>query len=115
MPEQFGINIGIKEDSAVSLEGEARKAGKSRRKGWFQWFKVGTEPQRGRPGRFALVEKLIKRVGFGDWYSERVKDKDTGELIHECHEPLSKHQRHGSAKQAPPNSNGDTTDPSKSP
>jgi hypothetical protein len=103
MAKQFSVPIGIKQGCPASLEGEAVQAGNSRRS---HWFKVGTEPQRGRPGRYAIVEKLMKRVGFGDWYSEKVRDKDSGEVIHECHEPhepLSEHQRHGSAKHVVPN------------
>jgi hypothetical protein len=80
---------------ASSLEAEGRKAGKSRRKGWFQRIQVGTVPQRGSPGKFAVIEKFMKRVGFGDWY--------TGEVLRICEEPLSQHQGHGSAKLKPGN------------
>lgn len=33
-----------------------------------------------------------------DWYYEFVRDPKTGEIIHECSEPLSQHFGHGSAK-----------------
>jgi hypothetical protein len=33
-----------------------------------------------------------------DIYSEKVVDQNTGEVIHSCEEPLSKHTGHGSAK-----------------
>ncbi len=33
-----------------------------------------------------------------DQYYEKIEDPDTGEIIHECKEPLSKHQGHGYAK-----------------
>jgi hypothetical protein len=33
-----------------------------------------------------------------DRYTEVVKDPDTGEIIHECDEPLRAHRGHGSAK-----------------
>ena len=40
-----------------------------------------------------------------DWYSEKLTDGDTGEILHLCEEPLSKHRGHGSAKkEKPPNS-----------
>ncbi len=32
-----------------------------------------------------------------NWYDEVITDPETGEIIHECHEPLSEHQGHGSA------------------
>jgi hypothetical protein len=33
-----------------------------------------------------------------DLYKEVVKDPDTGEIVHECEEPLSQHIGHGTAK-----------------
>jgi hypothetical protein len=36
-----------------------------------------------------------------DLYVERVTDYETGEIIHECQEPLSSHINHGSAKKKP--------------
>jgi len=33
-----------------------------------------------------------------DLYMEKVTDSQTGEIVHECNEPLSKHWNHGSAK-----------------
>ena len=33
-----------------------------------------------------------------DQYSEIVTEPETGEVIHRCEEPLSKHRGHGSAK-----------------
>jgi hypothetical protein len=33
-----------------------------------------------------------------DWYFERIIDAETGEVIHECEEPLSDHCEQGSAK-----------------
>ena len=41
--------------------------------------------------------RLIDREN--DHYYEKVWDPETGEVIHECSEPLSKHTGHGSAKQ----------------
>ena len=33
-----------------------------------------------------------------DWYSEKVIDLQSGEILHECEEPLSQHVGHGTAK-----------------
>lgn len=41
-------------------------------------------------------ERLIDRDN--DVYKERVSDYESGEVIHECEEPLSQHVNHGSAK-----------------
>ena len=43
-----------------------------------------------------IVNREINRVE--DTYLEEVKKKDTGEIVHRCEEPLSKHQGRGSAK-----------------
>src|SRR5262245_17457228 len=37
-----------------------------------------------------------------DRYVERVVDPNTGEVVHICEEPLSKHQGHGTAKKKSP-------------
>lgn len=37
-----------------------------------------------------------------DLYDEVVVDQETGEVVHECHEPLSVHRHRGSAKSGPP-------------
>lgn len=105
-PKKHDLVIPVVSPQAVSTAGEARRAVKNSRNGWFHRFLVGTVPQRGRPGKFALVEKFMKRVGFGNWYSEKVTDTETGEVIHECNEPLDQHQGHGAAKsKSPPQSN----------
>ena len=42
------------------------------------------------------LDRVINREN--DLYKEVVTDPKTGEIIHQCEEPLSKHQGHGSAK-----------------
>lgn len=81
-----------------SVEGEAREEGKGRKRGWFLRFRVGTVPQRGHPGKFAVIDRVMKGVGFGNSYSETVKDEETGELLHHCEEPFDQHRAHGTAK-----------------
>lgn len=98
MPTEHKLEINMQTKMATSMKAEAVKAGMSRRKGRFQRVLVGIIPQRGRPGRFALIETFMKRVGFGDWYSEKIRDEETGEMLHHCDEPLSEHQGHGSAR-----------------
>jgi hypothetical protein len=105
MPKQYNQKMEIQSRLRGSLQGEARKAGIGRKRGWFHRFRVGSFPQRGRPGKFALVEAFMKRVGFGNWYSEKVIDEETGQVINQCDEPLDQHQKHGSAKPKPPQSN----------
>ena len=44
------------------------------------------------------VDKVRRIDRANDVYYEKVVDKKTGEVIHECSEPLSQHFGHGSAK-----------------
>src|ERR1700722_14663068 len=98
MAERHEADVDIITRQRVSVRGEAWEAGKSRKRGWFHRFFVGTEPRGGHPGRFAFKVWLMKRVGFGNWYSETVKDEETGELLHHCEHPFDQHTDHGSAK-----------------
>jgi len=50
----------------------------------------------GSTGRWSKRVTRIDRLK--DWYDEIVTDEKTGEVIHECHEPLSDHRGHGAAK-----------------
>ncbi len=72
--------------------------GKVKRKGVkkpVQEFKVGDNLHR-KSGKWYHREMYIDREN--NYYREIVKDKTTGEIIHKCEEPLSKHRGHGSAK-----------------
>ena len=57
---------------------------------------------KGIPSYSHRLGKLVFRHVWidrdNDWYSETVTDYETGEIVHECKEPLSQHQGHGSAK-----------------
>jgi hypothetical protein len=101
MPKQYSIKIGVQQQQASSIQGEARKPGVGRKKGWFHRFAIGVFAQRGKPGKWAIVEKFMTRVGFGDRYREKVTDYETGEVLRDCDDPLSQHQGHGSAKLKP--------------
>jgi phage FluMu protein Com len=49
-----------------------------------------------KTGRWMDLERVIDRDN--DKYKERIVNPETGKVIHECEEPLSKHQGYGSAK-----------------
>lgn len=49
-----------------------------------------------KSGKWMHLERVIDREK--DVYKEVVKDPETGAVVHECEEPLSKHQGHGTAK-----------------
>lgn len=44
----------------------------------------------------------------GNYYDEVVTDPETGDVIHEQHEPLSEHRDHGSAKRKHQTGGGDS-------
>jgi hypothetical protein len=46
--------------------------------------------------KWVHVRRVVNR-GM-DWYSETIIEPESGEIIHECYEPLSKHTGHGTAK-----------------
>lgn len=48
--------------------------------------------------RKKMVNKVVDIDRRQDHYHEKIIDPETGEVIHECTEPLSQHQGHGSAK-----------------
>ena len=49
-----------------------------------------------KSNKWMKLERTIDREN--DKYHEVVTDPSTGEITHECKEPLSKHQGHGAAK-----------------
>ncbi len=77
----------------------------------------GKRPGKGKPyietqagdqystARARFMDKYRRIDRDDDWYDEVVIDPETGEIVHECHEPLSEHWGHGSARttcQEPP-------------
>jgi hypothetical protein len=52
--------------------------------------------------RQKMVHKVRMYDKDSDEYVERVVDIETGEIIHECVEPFSKHVGHGTAKKKKP-------------
>lgn len=48
-------------------------------------------------GKWVKLERIIDREN--DRYKEIVTDPETGKIIHQCEEPLSQHEGHGSAKE----------------
>ncbi len=57
-----------------------------------------------RLGKYVKHERVIDREK--NWYKERVTDPDTGQVLHECEEPLTEHRGHGSARRGEERDNG---------
>ena len=49
-----------------------------------------------KTGKWMKLSRVIDRGN--DLYHETVTDPSTGEVVHECKEPLSDHHGHGAAK-----------------
>jgi len=75
--------------SMLRLKGRRAKGGKP-----FIEQKVGDDLHR-KSGRWMRLERLIDRVK--NWYREIVKDRETGEILDRCEEPLDQHRGHGAA------------------
>ncbi len=76
--------------SKLSYKG--RRCGKKKP---FIWGTVGADLFR-KIQKWMRLERVFNREN--DYYKEVVTDPITGDIIHHCEEPLSKHQEHGSAK-----------------
>lgn len=77
-----------------NVRGKANKIpGKSKS---FSEFQAGEELS---VSRGYWVEKTRRIDRENNLYHEKVVDPKTGEVIHECNEPLTKHFGHGSDKQ----------------
>jgi hypothetical protein len=64
-------------------------------KGYFHKQSIGDEFCKDR-NKYVWKSRVIDRLL--KLYKEIVKDKETGEIIHQCEEPLNKHIGHGSDK-----------------
>jgi DNA-directed RNA polymerase subunit RPC12/RpoP len=88
----FGIvlSTGLSLHSSLGIKGRHEGVKKP-----FIEQKQGADLQHST-GRMVQKERILDREN--DQYRERVVDPLTGEVIHECQEPLSSHTNHGSAK-----------------
>ncbi|MGH7115721.1 MAG: hypothetical protein ACREE9_14665 [Stellaceae bacterium] len=83
-------------EPGTRMDGKFWRDGLSRTKGLLGRVRVAFEPQHSRGGVLARLERFIDRNT--DRYFEKVTMCDSGEIVHECDEPLSDHRGHGSAK-----------------
>ncbi len=60
----------------------------------FQGFKSSVDKNKYPKG--VEIDRRIDKIN--NWYNEVVRCKKTNEIVNECHEPLSLHIKHGSAK-----------------
>jgi hypothetical protein len=63
---------------------------------WFWKAQLNKPEFHRKSGRWHLINRQINRRS--DRYDEDVHDRETGQLVHECHERLTQQQGQGSAK-----------------
>ena len=94
---QFHTRVQFREHGAVTIKQRNRDKGGDPSLGYGEPEReqvIG--PEISASGRMVNKERHWDKKS--DWYFERVTDAETGEVIHECEEPLSQHRAHGSAK-----------------
>lgn len=89
----------IRETVSVGIHVEVRGKGRSATGGrpFVEFVQNKLELFR-KTGRWRLIDRTIDRRD--DTYDEVIKDRATGETVHETREPLSKHTGHGSARRS---------------
>jgi hypothetical protein len=93
-----GVAIGIAINDTVTVREMLAFKGKGDRNGKREVFLQGKagEELHYDTQRWTVISRRIDRDN--DRYDEVITDAETGEVLHECHEPLSKHKGHGSAR-----------------
>jgi len=81
------------------LDGKKKSLKYSSRKQIRVHLQVGDQVEH-KTGRRVFKERRVDKDASPAWYFERITDAKTGEVIHECSEPLEKHTGHGSAKES---------------
>ena len=91
------FEVGISETLALhsKLTAKGRHPGEKRP---FIEQTVGDDLHR-KTGRWMKLHRVIDRLR--NWYHERVTDPASGQVMHECNEPLTEHKGHDSAKPKP--------------
>lgn len=84
--------ISIEVTEAATIAGKVKKKVKKR---WAREFKFGDDFNWGL-GKYVYLNRDIDREN--NLYFEVVIDKQTGEILRECLEPLDEHYGHGNAK-----------------
>ncbi|MDP9250096.1 MAG: hypothetical protein M3O78_01850 [Chloroflexota bacterium] len=94
------IDLAITDKAGVRdlLSGRLKNPNLGSRRGRRVDITAGSDYFR-RGQRWHRVDRTIDYVNL--WYDETITDEETGEVIRECHEPLSEHQGRGSAKRPP--------------
>lgn len=94
---KFGVEINAVAEVKAGMRAKAR-SGQAGKPGGKPWLTTLSEPSWSRD-RKKWVHRQKTENRRDDRYTEVVWDPDTGEIVHQCDEPLSAHRGHGSARQ----------------
>jgi hypothetical protein len=94
---EFGVAINAVAEVRAGMRAKAR-SGQAGKPGGKPWLTTMSEPSWSRD-REKWVHRQKTENRRDDRYAEVVWDPDTGEIVHQCDEPLSAHRGHGSARQ----------------
>ena len=90
------LNIHVTLSEQVDIHEILRIKGKREGRGRsFKEVLVGDDLRKSN-GKWMNKRRVIDREV--DEYEEVITDPETGEIVHNCHEPLSEHTGHGAAK-----------------
>ncbi len=93
---KFGVEINSVAEVKAGMRAKAR-SGQVGKPGGKPWLTTMSEPSWSRD-RKKWMHRQKTENRRDDQYMEVVWDPDTGEIVHQCDEPLSEHRGHGSAR-----------------
>ncbi len=93
---KFGVQITATSEPMAGIRAKARSAPVGT-PGSKPWLTMLSEPSWSYRYK-KWMERLKVEDRRNDRYTEVVRDPETGEIVHQCEEPLSEHQGHGSAR-----------------
>lgn len=93
---KFGVEITSVAEVRAGVRAKAR-SGEAGKPGGKPWLTTMSEPSWSHD-RQKWMHRQKTENRKDNRYTEVVWDPDTGEIIHECEEPLRDHQDHGSAR-----------------
>ena len=79
------------------LDGKKKAPGFPSKKKVRIHFQLGDQINH-KTGEWVFKQRRVDKDASPAWYFERVTDSETGDVIHDCSEPLEKHTERGSAK-----------------
>ena len=99
LKRRYGVDLSESFETHDSLKGKVIDPSKTGKRKVRSEFVVGDDLHR-KTGHWNKLERDIDREN--DQYHERIVEPQTGEVLREVDEPLSQHQKRGSARKSKP-------------